>query len=534
MAGSSFAFPTPVVLALLDVSFSLPSLVSDKLLNFRFVAYSAQEYALARSAPVMCGDKVTKMLNWHRALHFLISTPWLAQLAAFESPKGLHYSPEIAQDSTPGHELIVIHESRERFEMPICRLGDLQALQSRVSVERWTNADNTFPLQRVLDVARTSLSSLPVDRIYAYLGLVPEASWQGLSIDYSRSTAETYLQAALAMIKSTKSLSILSFVEDSALRRAQGLPSWVPDYTQRHSIRYLDPGSKDKFAGLPPGRFECTNGSQYDFEANDMLCRVLHVIGACYGPVSEISISKSITPSLPDSHFHLEQSDAVLNCIPRLPQNCFWRTLFSDEDMWESSYPASDRSAKTIFSIWITALVVRVSKIEEIMSVSLASAAELEQGLNELRKTLKAYLMLSGDKRFFDNVKFENDVAFVPSFETMRAYIVDAADGLLPKPCDDMTRTDLEVIVSRVHYSLDVHMSNRVLFVTSDQQLGKGPASMQSGDQVWLLRGAKVPYILRPLGLSKYELVGEAYIHGIMQGEAWTDDSESLTTITLV
>jgi len=40
---------------------------------------------------------------------------------------------------------------------------------------------------------------------------------------------------------------------------------------------------------------------------------------------------------------------------------------------------------------------------------------------------------------------------------------------------------------------------------------------------VFLLRGAEVPFILRPMGeekgKKKFQLVGEAYIHGVMDGE---------------
>jgi hypothetical protein len=53
----------------------------------------------------------------------------------------------------------------------------------------------------------------------------------------------------------------------------------------------------------------------------------------------------------------------------------------------------------------------------------------------------------------------------------------------------------------------------------------------QKGDLVAILAGGKVPYILRPKAASKspgedgnlgrcYTVVGDAYIHGIMDGEA--------------
>jgi hypothetical protein len=43
-----------------------------------------------------------------------------------------------------------------------------------------------------------------------------------------------------------------------------------------------------------------------------------------------------------------------------------------------------------------------------------------------------------------------------------------------------------------------------------------------------------VPYVLRPRGNNEYELVGEAYVHGIMHGELFADSADTLTAVTLV
>lgn len=50
---------------------------------------------------------------------------------------------------------------------------------------------------------------------------------------------------------------------------------------------------------------------------------------------------------------------------------------------------------------------------------------------------------------------------------------------------------------------------------------GLGPAALQEGDIIVVLLGGPVPYLLRPAaGLHTYTLVGECYVHGIMNGEA--------------
>ena len=40
------------------------------------------------------------------------------------------------------------------------------------------------------------------------------------------------------------------------------------------------------------------------------------------------------------------------------------------------------------------------------------------------------------------------------------------------------------------------------------------------GDSIGVSKGGKVPLIIRPVGVNSWELLGDAYVHGIMKGEA--------------
>jgi hypothetical protein len=42
---------------------------------------------------------------------------------------------------------------------------------------------------------------------------------------------------------------------------------------------------------------------------------------------------------------------------------------------------------------------------------------------------------------------------------------------------------------------------------------------MEVSDKVLLLKGAFTPFVLRPLPNGQYQMVGEAYVHGMMHGE---------------
>jgi hypothetical protein len=80
--------------------------------------------------------------------------------------------------------------------------------------------------------------------------------------------------------------------------------------------------------------------------------------------------------------------------------------------------------------------------------------------------------------------------------------------------------------------------TNRKLFLTKEGYLGLGPREMQVGDQVYLINGSNVPFVLRPrsdterrehfdLPYKFFDLVGNCYVHGIMDGELYENDPET-------
>jgi hypothetical protein len=74
----------------------------------------------------------------------------------------------------------------------------------------------------------------------------------------------------------------------------------------------------------------------------------------------------------------------------------------------------------------------------------------------------------------------------------------------------------------------------RKLCITEGGLLGLAPMNSIPGDRIALLEGGSVPFIVRPTGVeNQFEMVGDAYVHGIMDGEAW-GDGEDLIDVVLV
>jgi hypothetical protein len=73
-------------------------------------------------------------------------------------------------------------------------------------------------------------------------------------------------------------------------------------------------------------------------------------------------------------------------------------------------------------------------------------------------------------------------------------------------------------------------------FVTPSGYQGLGPAQTEPNDIVFVIFGGCCPYVLREVQPSLYRLVGECYVHGLMDGEAiaeWKSGRLSRQTIAL-
>ncbi|KAG6002440.1 hypothetical protein E4U21_003082 [Claviceps maximensis] len=84
--------------------------------------------------------------------------------------------------------------------------------------------------------------------------------------------------------------------------------------------------------------------------------------------------------------------------------------------------------------------------------------------------------------------------------------------------------------------SLGMTGNRHALCVMQERLIGLMPLLTRSGDIVVVFHGCDVPYVLRPAQEEQgcYRLVGEAYVHGIMNGEAMQDSGNNYVDITLI
>lgn len=95
-------------------------------------------------------------------------------------------------------------------------------------------------------------------------------------------------------------------------------------------------------------------------------------------------------------------------------------------------------------------------------------------------------------------------------------------DDILEKYPDSETR---RFVVDLFGGGITEHVVTRKFSITKDGNFCLVPMHAQEGDTIVLLKGGRTLYVVRNEG-DGYLLVGEAYVHGLMNGEALENDSK--------
>lgn len=97
---------------------------------------------------------------------------------------------------------------------------------------------------------------------------------------------------------------------------------------------------------------------------------------------------------------------------------------------------------------------------------------------------------------------------------------------------------------SQLTPSLHGLVPNHTFFITKDGYMGIGSPDMHEGDQICIFGGGRVPFVARALDSQhlkqsdvvhrRYHLICDAYVHGIMRGEAVALEDKKLEMTELV
>ncbi|RYP13678.1 hypothetical protein DL767_010630 [Monosporascus sp. MG133] len=304
----------------------------------------------------------------------------------------------------------------------------------------------------------------PEDQIYALLGLAADADALGIVPDYTREVRDVYVDTARAILESSEDLDIIYY---SQFPKRIELPSWVPDWTMGLK-GYVDTRWRGVFSVCGTIRSEIIDAGSKD------------ILGACGVTFDTVS---SVLQERWRGDLWSQPDDRSNRCIVKEQIRHFLASTQTYINKHAHAYSEDHRRREILWRLLT-------------MGIGLELGAALKGDLicNRIAcdKTHDEFLL------FYHLIIGESgptDAVFIPTYP---------------------------------YYSLVSHrLDGRRIFVSTKGFIGVGPDSVQADDRICILYGGVSPFILRPVSTERrYQLVGDAWVHGIMNGEFMMTDRE--------
>ncbi|CAH0030156.1 unnamed protein product [Clonostachys rhizophaga] len=458
--------PQDSILPLLDIFWKLQGAFTDLTLREWWSRiWTLQEFVVAKDVVFQCGKKLQNLDVFEIAVVSVMKFFFFMKLSVFQTWREKRMQPD-NYSYERGRGLMRV-QITERFTI---RRGYVDTQDhSRHSMGY---------LLETLYVTWINGGELkatdPRDKIYALLGLAWDSDSLGIIPDYKKSIQDIYTEVVGKVIAKHD----LSLLLNCKYNPSSGLPSWVPDFRQGLAMSArltLD----DEFCAGSAGIV--ANGAQpLDGSPN-----ILGVKGSRIGRVLDTGTSLMIS----------EQDSLDFSGIRRFISE-IEGFLLQSASMDICPYGATNGDYEGHGPTWLQEARYRIPVADAQTNADFHSVG---------RAT-------ASSKAKFDSL-----------MEFYRLYDEMAGQGQSLSPA-------LKASIMKVwelgfnkwgHYFGIVQDNHgRKPFITTNGYVGVGPEEMEVGDDIFIFLGATVPYVLRAAqGSSRSILIGNAYAHGVMDGE---------------
>ncbi|CZR44011.1 uncharacterized protein FPRO_13819 [Fusarium proliferatum ET1] len=316
----------------------------------------------------------------------------------------------------------------------------------------------------------------PRDKIFALLGLAGVRAY-GITPDYHKAESTVFAEFALRVISEERNLEILNYTDIKEPNDKERRPLWAPRWHHKDTT----------------ARF---NRSLYGFKSsNTMETRMRSSNGSHSLELKGLHIDKVKETNGQHKEWY--------------PDIMAMGSMAIDHGyLLENQY-----GSEIITPIVLTMISGRVQSILDYNEKLLKAMIQL------IKMAVQACISVPQNESIFGEPE-------------VWEFIDDRLDQLSPEHTETISfYVDiLERILSDIEEDAAAFLKNLVpshgkkFFITEKGYLGTGPCCLEAGDSVCILFGGDMPYIVRPNSPSsdKYLFLGNAYVHGIMDGEAIT------------
>ncbi|KAH7559772.1 hypothetical protein BM1_03406 [Bipolaris maydis] len=330
----------------------------------------------------------------------------------------------------------------------------------------------------------------PEDKIFALLGLAAdreELKNFGVVPNYDVPYEQTYTTTMVALLRQGH-ISLLSMCQAS---RSPNLPSWVPDWS-RSVTDMLQDVRNDHMTLYPEFNSSGghTNQNSITIVKEAGIAKHISVKSILFDEIIQVGRfpNRIHSKGIPLSETYTWTSEWLVEIL-RLSYCCTKKRYKRFRDRLSDS-------AQTA-----TGDIVRNSEVEP----TRAGNAHFDD----------AVILLRDGLQLFGNGRLKVEAERFLATQTITTKFTDRI------------KSELRLAFQIMGTSL-----GRLPFVTKKEHLGLSSDDVRQGDVIAIIEGSQVPFVLRPLDKGRFSLVSEAYVNGIMDGEA-TETSE-FSYITLV
>lgn len=331
------------------------------------------------------------------------------------------------------------------------------------------NPNGEASLDLLLNLVRQADATDKKDKVYGILGLLDPTVSMDITPNYSLSERQVYTDFMISIVKNSGRLEQIIF---GGIPTEEGWPSWVPDWRLpfgRHHIRYL---RSRQASGNSPAKIRFLKKGKN----GDLL--------ACSGFQVDM-IDGVAAQSSP--HCSSTRSSNASNRYGSRISEALQRTLLMD-------HPGANGE--------LLLAVPWISKCD-----TCTSPANLHSNSKWLELSQSSYF------RKFQEFREHNE-NFCVGGQSLRSFF----------PHSDRKGVDIANTLRCMRLAL-LSLDQRALVTTRTGYLGLAPKAVQQGDVLVILLGCKCPIVLRPYSDNLFYVIGECYVHGLMDGEILSQES---------
>lgn len=349
---------------------------------------------------------------------------------------------------------------------------------------------------RLLDLANLAECTDARDKVYALIGLFPVEVTQLLRPDYTASLAEVYLQTSQAFCQAYGNLEPL---REGNPWGPSLCPSWAADWLWSGRIRHSRNERRlwgptylfshlDQDGNLIPYSASGRRESDFNFFADQ---RLLRCEGLIVDQISGLSAAGS-------GYFR-------------------WNTdTIARPEAWRSAYGGFESTQEALMRTLLLDRVRFGKKPGFRHRAILNLPATFEVAAPQFRT--RGWEWLAGQAGYY--FRWERFRRAIDDFPLGKWLFRDFFSDHIPQ-------TTSEYDLAEVYACSERSVKKRRFMTTEKGLMGWAPDNMfgltdaqtQRGDLIAIIFGCSTPIVIRPVG-DKYHVLGEAYVQGLMDGEA--------------